>query len=138
MSTIIMAWSGYKTHIIDDVPKNGDSVKTRCGRTIKQYQLGYFGTEDCPKCGTVEDYQCISDEISKQNKLMQELEKRQHEESQERERIATEQRKEIAERLANFICSEFGGEIVGVDKFLRCDHYILQIEGHKFELKAKL
>lgn len=138
MSTIIMAWSGYKTHIIDNVPQNGDPVKTRCGKTIKHYQLGNFGTEDCPKCGSKANYDEIHQELSCQAFLAEENRKKQHAESHERERIATEQRKEIAERLANFICSEFGGEIVGVDKWARCDNYILQIEGHKFELKAKL
>ena len=51
------SWSGKIVHITDN-PEDQE-IQTRCGRTLKNFQLGYPAGETCTKCGSQDDYDAV-------------------------------------------------------------------------------
>lgn len=59
-STIVSSYTSHISHITDN---DGDEVKTRCGRTLKNFFRNCFGVRNCSRCGDEADFEAATQEF---------------------------------------------------------------------------
>ena len=122
------------THIVEGGDSQGP-IKTKCGRTLKNYSLGHSGVKDCRRCGTPEDFEAIHAE---NHRLWLEREARRKEENEQRQQRLQRRLEKHRALMAQFqeMLIDAGAEIEEVRELAAGGHFVFVIDGVKFELSG--
>lgn len=135
MATLVTNWSSKLGHITDD--SNNETVKTRCGRTLKNFHYEHSRMNECTRCGSEEDYKAIRIEMrqrAKDRQLEREL-------NQKKRQLQNEKRLVIHRQLmAQFqeMLQEAGVSITNVHEAPAGGTIEFMVDGLKFKLNGNI
>lgn len=133
-SDIVMAYSAKLSHITDDA--TGKEVLTRCGRRLKNFQVGYPGEKDCSKCGSEDDFEAVWE--AKRQKRLETQQKREIENAERRARtearlaLHRESMRELADILDGW------GAVVEMEEFPAGGKIEFRKNGLKFKVSGNI
>ena len=127
---IVRSWTSTITHIAD---ADGKEVLTRCGRTLKNFQVGSSGETDCNRCGSADDFEQVREEASRA--YLEEKQKREiaNQERQKRTNLRLETHRRLMENFETLL-KEAGVEIVKTHQQPAGGSIEFEAEGLKFKL----
>jgi hypothetical protein len=66
-TNVVRSWRSTIAHISDYTEDR--RVLTRCGRTLKDFQVGYPGETECRKCGNETDFDKVYEDNSRRKRI---------------------------------------------------------------------
>ncbi len=138
MADFIRSWNSKTGHITDHHNNDGgQSIKTRCGRTLKTFQYGYPGETDCSRCGSPKDFEKVS--WQKQEEYLTKQQQRQEQDSEIRARHETR----LAQHRATMtslqcLLEQYGANIIDVKERSAGREVEFEIDSLKFKLSGNI
>lgn len=132
---IVRAWSGTIAHITVEV--SDEKALTRCGRTIKNFQIDWSGETDCTRCGNADDFEKIREEAHQALQKKKEKEEAANQEHRAWTNRRIEKHRQLMEGFEALL-KENGVEIVEVDQRPAGGSIEFEVEGLKFKLSGNI
>lgn len=132
---IVRAWSSNIAHIAGETTLK--KVLTRCGRTLKNFQIGWSGETDCTRCGSADEFEQIREETRQALLEKEEKEEAANQERRARTNRRIEKHRQLMEGFEALL-KENGVEIVEVDQRPAGGSIEFEVEGLKFKLSGNI
>ena len=134
---LVSSWNSALGHIVEDEEIGPHSVKTRCGRTLKNYRLGKGGAEDCARCGTAEEFKALRDVLHQKWAEKTEARKAANEETRKRNNKRLKRHRGIMDELQEILKSS-GADITKTNQAAAGGSIEFEIEGLAFKLSGNI